>query len=358
MPAHRLTVVLSQGQSQNPAKRSIEEDIAAALLVESGVELAIVPHLYDLHEGHTGLLFLRNLPGDIVVLSWIFPRAARWALHRAGVRGLEGTVQLQAPVDDDESENDESSAEPEPAAAIIGPGEVPKRYIYVLDLRDFDSAQPYIDEVRRIANEVRVTPVPIQLSLSAAVLPPPLAVLPSNPAAETAPAAADLAWIAGTPNPQSLMRFLDPTPRRWYPVIDFSRCTNCLECIDFCLFGVYGVSSAAQILVEQPDNCRKGCPACSRVCPENAIIFPMHKTPAIAGAPGEGPGAIKIDLSRLFGAPDAIDVAAQERDVELVRAGRDAVGLSVGIPKRQVGKPQGPKDDLDTLIDELDALSL
>ena len=41
--------------------------------------------------------------------------------------------------------------------------------------------------------------------------------------------------------------------------------------------------SAETILVEQPDNCRKGCPACSRVCPENAIIFPQHKTPAIAG---------------------------------------------------------------------------
>ena len=77
--------------------------------------------------------------------------------------------------------------------------------------------------------------------------------------------------------------------RRWYPVIDFSRCTNCMECIDFCLFGVYGVDRTETILVEQPDNCRKGCPACSRVCPENAIIFPQHKTPAIAGSPGRQP---------------------------------------------------------------------
>jgi MinD superfamily P-loop ATPase len=48
-----------------------------------------------------------------------------------------------------------------------------------------------------------------------------------------------------------------------------------MECIDFCLFGVYGVDRGETILVEQPDNCRKGCPACSRVCPENAIM----KTP-------------------------------------------------------------------------------
>ena len=127
-----------------------------------------------------------------------------------------------------------------------------------------------------------------------------------------------------------------------------------MECIDFCLFGVYGVDGLDTILVEQPDNCRKGCPACSRVCPENAIIFPQHKSPAIAGSPDENAGGLKIDLSQLFGAPNAIEIAAQERDVELVATGRDAVGLSVGIPKRQSGQPQGPKDDLDKLMDQLD----
>ena len=112
-------------------------------------------------------------------------------------------------------------------------------------------------------------------------------------------------WLQGSPKPEQLARFNSPTNdtalgpmpepasvvriegdpgRRWYPVIDYSRCTNCMECIDFCLFGVYGVDKLETILVEQPDNCRKGCPACSRVCPENAIIFPQHKTPAIAGA--------------------------------------------------------------------------
>jgi hypothetical protein len=78
----------------------------------------------------------------------------------------------------------------------------------------------------------------------------------------------------------------------------------------------------------------------------------------MAGAPGEGPGGLKIDLSRLFGAPSAIDLAARERDVELVRDGRDAVGMTVGIPKRQSGKPSAPKDELDELIDSLDSLDL
>ena len=37
---------------------------------------------------------------------------------------------------------------------------------------------------------------------------------------------------------------------------------------------------------------------------------------------------------------------------------RDAVGLSVGIPKRQADRTEGPKDDLDNLMDALDALDL
>jgi NAD-dependent dihydropyrimidine dehydrogenase PreA subunit len=149
----------------------------------------------------------------------------------------------------------------------------------------------------------------------------------------------------------------EPVHRRWYPVIDYDRCTNCMECIDFCLFGVYGVDKLDRILVEQQDNCKKGCPACSRVCPENAIVFPGHKTPAIAGANGEVAG-LKIDLSKLFGAPSAIEVAAMERDTELVRDGRDAVGLTVGIPRRQAKTASEKRDDLDDLIDGLDELNL
>jgi hypothetical protein len=48
----------------------------------------------------------------------------------------------------------------------------------------------------------------------------------------------------------------------------------------------------------------------------------------------------------------------QERDRELVNDGRSAVGATVGMPKRQADKPQGPKDDLDKLVDDLDNLGL
>ncbi len=46
------------------------------------------------------------------------------------------------------------------------------------------------------------------------------------------------------------------------------------------------------------------------------------------------------------------------RSAELVADGRAAVGMTVGIPKRQTEKTIGPKDDLDKLMDDLDALDL
>ncbi len=48
MSTNRLTVVLSQTRSKNPEKQRIEEDIATALLLEPGIEFAIVPNVYDL----------------------------------------------------------------------------------------------------------------------------------------------------------------------------------------------------------------------------------------------------------------------------------------------------------------------
>ena len=81
---------------------------------------------------------------------------------------------------------------------------------------------------------------------------------------------------------------------------------------------------------------------------------------AIAGAPVGNIAGLKIDLTKLFGGDikDALSQAVEERDRELVADGRQAVGMSVGIAKRQEGKPQGPKDDLDNLMDALDSLDL
>lgn len=345
MSRHRLTVVLSQAQGKHPAKRALEEAIAAALILEPGLDVSVVPYLYDLDKEHTGRLFLESVPGDMVILAWMFPRAAFWVLDRDGIQGHFGESLLKPPDMDDEEEEE---AEPEPAKGI-GAFEVPNRHIYCLDLRDYSSHEPYLNEIRRIAEECRQRRE--ANSSEHQQVPPILVELGSNLNRPNQDASSNT-------NPFTAEQLLTPPDRRWYPVIDYSRCTNCMECIDFCLFGVYGVDQNERILVESQDNCKRGCPACSRVCPEHAIIFPDYKTPAIAGAPVGAVSGLKIDLSKLFGGGDAIQIAAQERDRELVNDGRAAVGLSVGIPKRQANKPEQPKDELDKLVDSLDALDI
>jgi NAD-dependent dihydropyrimidine dehydrogenase PreA subunit len=359
----RIAVIVSQGQSANPAKRQLEEDIVAGLLMEPGIDVVVIPHLYDLQPDGTGLLALRGITGNMIVHSWLYERGARWTLDRFGIRGREGLTTIKAADDEEEDEQDDAANAEQAVDAkqrVIDSREIPNRRIYCLDLRVHSSAQPYIEEVKRIARENAMQLVGLD------------------------------GWVGGSPKPEQMERFLQPTNdtalgiqnsetrvqnaeaprsafrvpssddepgRRWYPVIDFSRCTNCMECIDFCLFGVYGVDKVETIVVEQPDNCRKGCPACSRVCPENAIIFPQHKTPTIAGAPMVA-GSLKIDLSKLFGAPEigesAEQAAIRERDEQLVLAGRQAVGATVGLPKRQTQAKSEPKDELDSLIDALD----
>ena len=70
----RLSVVVSQAQSQNPAKRQLEEDIVAALLFEPGVDVTIVPHLYDMKPDSTGWLALSGASGNMVLLTWLWVR--------------------------------------------------------------------------------------------------------------------------------------------------------------------------------------------------------------------------------------------------------------------------------------------
>ena len=91
----------------------------------------------------------------------------------------------------------------------------------------------------------------------------------------------------------------------WFPVIDYQRCTNCMQCLSFCLFDVYGVSADGKIQVQHESNCKTDCPACSRVCPEVAIMFPKYKAGPINGdavsADDVRREAMKIDISALLG---------------------------------------------------------
>src|SRR3970282_1186382 len=142
--AKKITVVISQGQSASPDKRGLEESLVGALLMERGVEVAVIPHLYDLAPGSTGVLCLQGITGDMIVASWLFPRAAHWTLDRNGIRGHLGRTLLESEEEDDE--DDESDALKEADSLKdgdgdagddkprVGPRELPNRTIYHLHL--------------------------------------------------------------------------------------------------------------------------------------------------------------------------------------------------------------------------------
>jgi len=90
-----------------------------------------------------------------------------------------------------------------------------------------------------------------------------------------------------TDNPKALkIKYADEW-KPWYPVIDYERCNGCRKCLNFCLFSVYSVEDDGSVVVSASANCKDMCPACARVCPQNAIIFPKHQESPIDGGEGE-----------------------------------------------------------------------
>ena len=147
----------------------------------------------------------------------------------------------------------------------------------------------------------------------------------------------------------SVREVADAVEERWYPVVDYSRCSACGQCMEFCLFGVYSRMEDC-VVASSPDNCKPGCPACARVCPEGAIMFPHYEDdPAIAGARGTEMKTSEVDVAALFQskarAAGGADNAGKEACCDDESGGEEGVSSDEG------------RDELDDLIDELDELN-
>ncbi len=311
--SNRTTVIISAGRSGDAAPRKLEQDLAAALQTRPNLNVAVVGHLVDLAPDGPAVQYLQSIEGDLIVAAWLYPRAAYWLLDANLVQGRMGRESAAS--------DEEGIAASQRRTTSPGIGEVPDRTIWCFDLRAHRQLGPLLETIQRIAGESAG-----EAFLRRGVEPGP--VLSSNDA--------DAAALIKASSQET-------ATLRWYPVIDYGRCTNCLECLNFCLFGVFGLDESEQILVEQADACRDGCPACSRVCPSSAIIFPEHHTPVVAGDPTASSDGFNLDLVQLLDTIGPKNLAAAERDRALAEKG----------PVEETAK-----DELDELVDDLDKMDL
>jgi hypothetical protein len=177
----RIPVVVSQSPGGSAA-RQVEEELVAALLMEPGVDLNVVPHLPHLEGGATGLLCLEGIQGHLVLFSWLAPLDAQSILDGHGLAGRIGRTSFYAP--------------PQAASHL-------RRTIYHVQLGQ-QAVPAMIQEIRRIRDDLATSTVSLTggdllSGLAAATSQPATSVAgdaPPTPSVTAAPAAQEPAGAA------------------------------------------------------------------------------------------------------------------------------------------------------------------
>ncbi len=261
-----------------------EDAVVRELGHTAGVQVIVSPHLYDLPPNASLWSELATCEENLVVLSPLYPRATFWVMRAHGVDGRwirTPSWPQEENLPDAEADSRTSGQSAFPFAK--DPPEMSLRKIWCFDLRNFVTPEDLIGQLRQII------PVdgPSTFTSGAHLRGVKEAPGDGDNTGKVEPAFKTQA--AHATRQQSLpLEDIELIRPRWYPVIDYSRCRNCLQCLNFCLFGVYRIDNLGRLRVSTPDACRDGCPACARLCPTKAIIFPMCPDPAIAGADGSG----------------------------------------------------------------------
>ncbi len=132
----------------------------------------------------------------------------------------------------------------------------------------------------------------------------------------------------------------------WFPVIDYDRCANCKQCMNFCLFGVYGLSDEGRVEVQNPAGCKTNCPACARMCPASAIIFPKYADSPINGDDVAPPAEVRQE--------SAPDLRSLLRGDVYDRIRRREPGRRRFSTDARDSVPAGPCPTIDALRRDLD----
>lgn len=319
----RATVVISRGHGEGP-QWDMESALAGLCAATPGLKVYVIPHVYHIPEQSDIWKRLGEIRGKCVLASWLFSRPASWVLQskRIAPDGLRA-----------------------------------------LCLKDYETAregyQAIVEAIRHWQGDARaVERAPLGAGEESG------ADWASTLHIEPDPEAEDAGEHGG------LEELSVAAGERWYPVIDAERCKSCGQCHQFCLFGVYELDGAGRVRVTHPDNCKPGCPACSRICPAGAIMFPLYaKDEAIAGAPGRimapDAAARKMFYTRTKktcpkcgstpergGVGEGVDGVCEECGRTL------AAPVAEAKPEARTGGVAAVvRDDIDSLLDDLDQLS-
>ena len=107
----------------------------------------------------------------------------------------------------------------------------------------------------------------------------------------------------------------------WYPVLDKERCIECGKCHDFCLFGVYTVENK-KVKVTNPQNCKNNCPACARMCPSKAIVFPKYEKSPINGGTEEEETFNSEEMDQMYRERLRIRLQQRRNSVSLLKGNK------------------------------------
>ena len=307
--------VVISRSSDGDADRRAFEDGVIRAL-DARAAILVVPSVYSMTDAEPGLAALREITEDIVYVSWLHPRAGYWLLR---ARGIDGEW----------ADGESKSSGPEAAGL--------PRMIRTFRFDTFESPGACAETLLEAAG-------------------------PTVEGAEHA-----------------VREFKGEVAPRWYPVLDYSLCVACGQCHDFCLFGAFSLDEGDRPVVSDPDKCKPGCPACARVCPTGAIMFPHYAgDEGIAGAPGVKPSSAPIDVEAFFAksgkrCPLCGAAGDAERSTDGVAPAGKTVCPACGAlcegpgpcapepsaaSEEQPTEPRRPRDDLDDLIDALDELDV
>ncbi len=126
-------------------KRELEQAVAEAAKQIEGVNVLMIPHLYDLPKGSESYKRLLEVESNLIVVSWIYSRAAHWVLDRNGIQGQFGEVLLGL---DEEDDDGKESSEREFESAVDRVTDLyprPDRNIHCIDLKLTDDTELLVD---------------------------------------------------------------------------------------------------------------------------------------------------------------------------------------------------------------------